>query len=66
MIVGICSKCGLKQFGYALLNPLYQICPDCGALIDVMEDDHPLILAESIRNQEYPSSHIDLVENNEA
>jgi len=56
MIEGICPKCGLKQFGCGLLNPLYQICPDCNVPLDIYEEGNLLIGI-------YPAFEKDLFEN---
>lgn len=29
MLEGRCPKCGIRYYGWALLNPEYQTCPDC-------------------------------------
>lgn len=38
MLEGICPKCGIHRYGWALLNPRYQTCPKCGAGLDILED----------------------------
>jgi len=30
MLEGRCPKCGIRYYGWALLNPEHQTCPDCG------------------------------------
>ena len=30
MVEGKCPKCGAYRIGWALLNPKYQMCPNCG------------------------------------
>jgi len=30
MIEGICPKCNQRYYGWALLQPRYQSCPQCG------------------------------------
>jgi hypothetical protein len=43
MIEGKCPHCGLQTFGWALLSPRYQTCPNCGVGLEITEDSHPLI-----------------------
>jgi hypothetical protein len=43
MIEGKCPHCGLQTFGWALLSPRYQTCPNCGIGLEITEDNHPMI-----------------------
>lgn len=38
MLEGKCSKCGTYRCGWALINPRYQTCPNCGAGLEITED----------------------------
>jgi hypothetical protein len=38
MLEGKCLKCGTYRCGWALLNPRYQTCPNCGAGLEITED----------------------------
>ena len=31
----VCSKCGSRHHGWALLNPRHQTCPRCGAGLEI-------------------------------
>jgi hypothetical protein len=37
---GICSKCGIHRIGNALRFPQHQICPKCGAGLEIIEGGH--------------------------
>ena len=37
MFEGRCPKCGIRYYGWALLNPKYQTCPDCGTKLQIKE-----------------------------
>jgi len=32
-----CPKCGARYFGWALRNPEYQTCPNCGTKLEITE-----------------------------
>jgi hypothetical protein len=38
MIEGICTKCGRKFYGWALLQPCNQACQKCGIGLLITED----------------------------
>ena len=35
---GICPKCGMRYYGWALKNPRYQMCGKCGIGLDIMRN----------------------------
>jgi len=37
MLRGKCPNCGLYRFGWALRNPLHQVCPKCGVVLEITE-----------------------------
>ena len=37
MLEGKCPKCGFHCVGWALRNPEHQICPECGAKLEIAE-----------------------------
>jgi len=39
MFEGRCPKCGIRYYGWALLNPEYQTCPDCGIELQITESN---------------------------
>lgn len=39
MFEGRCPKCGIRYYGWALLNPEYQTCPDCGIGLQIKESN---------------------------
>ena len=39
MLEGRCPKCGIRFYGWALLNPKYQTCPDCGIKLQIKESN---------------------------
>jgi hypothetical protein len=38
MIEGVCPQCGIKFYGWALLQPQHQSCPNCGIGLLITED----------------------------
>ena len=38
-IEGICPKCGLHYFGWALNNPMAQRCGKCGSTLEIKKDN---------------------------
>ena len=36
---GVCPKCGVTYCGWALMNPLLQICGRCGCTLELYRDD---------------------------
>lgn len=39
MLEGRCPKCGVRYYGWALLNPEYQTCPNCGIGLHIKESN---------------------------
>jgi len=39
MLEGRCLKCGIRYYGWALLNPQYQTCPDCGRGLEIKDNN---------------------------
>lgn len=39
MFEGRCNKCGIRYYGWALLNPEYQICPKCGEKLEIKDSN---------------------------
>jgi len=37
LIEGICPNCGTRYVGWALSNPRYQTCRNCGGRLDIKE-----------------------------
>ena len=42
MLEGRCPKCGIRYYGWALFNPKYQNCPNCGTEL-VLKDSNGII-----------------------
>ena len=38
MLAGKCPKCGKIYFGWALRFPRHQVCSNCGAGLEILED----------------------------
>ena len=38
MLVGKCTKCHQRYFGWALSVPEHQICPDCGIKLVIYDE----------------------------
>ena len=39
MLEGICPKCGVRYYGWALRFPRNQMCGNCGTAVEVFEGD---------------------------
>jgi DNA-directed RNA polymerase subunit RPC12/RpoP len=39
MLEGRCPKCGKHYYGWALRNPKYQTCPNCGIELQIKESN---------------------------
>ena len=40
MLEGICPKCGVRYYGWALRFPRNQSCSSCGAALEITEEGH--------------------------
>jgi transcription initiation factor IIE alpha subunit len=39
VIEGRCPKCGIRYYGWALLNPKHQTCPDCDIMLQIKDSN---------------------------
>ena len=60
MLFGICSNCGEKHYGWALMSCRYQICRKCGLTLIISKEDSMDSIEAQLKS---PNKHNNFVVN---